>query len=300
MRVAREALPRLIGQRHRRATCSERLTLVRLRRDSVGLYSVALPAVQLFEQGDVEGAKDAAASILADPKKSRYAITRLYARSLLLSNEDPDAELDSDLIDATRRDIRVAFGRWWWVANEYRFGIRLYNAELFEGALLIFEDVLPRQATEQRFARAKYRQDQLRHTRAYLAQCYGYVGRSDEAVVIQREVCDYADEFYGASDPRSIEARYDLGMWLLDGDHADEALGELQRVSDLAHERSGISELGKYTAWLGRARMEVGDTAGAVDALTTALPLLVATWGTDSLPAEKCREWLERAQSERP
>jgi tetratricopeptide (TPR) repeat protein len=266
----------------------------------MGLYSVALPAVQLFEEGDIEGAKAAAASILADPKKSRYAMTRLYARSLLLSNEDPDAELDSDLIDAMRRDIRAAFGSWWWVANEYRFGIRLFNAELFEGALLIFEDVLPRQATEQRFARAEYRENQLRHTRAYLAQCYGYVGRSDEAVVIQRDVCEHLDTLYGASDPRSIEAHYDLGMWSLDGKHADEALCELQRVNELARDLSEGSELGKYTAWLGRARLEVGDTAGAVDALSTALPLLVATWGAESLPAQKCREWLQCAESEQP
>ena len=271
------------------------------RRDELGNLNSAMAAVREFENGHEDEARRLAAECLQNPKKSKHWLTRFCARGVLVAEEDPDRELDQDLLDAMRGDLAESFGRRpsFWAPTEYKLGVRLYNAQLFEAALLVFEDVIPRQAGPQRFLKESYRTRAVRTSRAYLARCLGYVGRYAEAVEIYEELCPIWEQEIGVSDPRCIDARGYLGDWLAELERYEEARDTLERAFELSQGQVDMTDRrDEIATMLGMVRCELGDYPGAVETLSAVLPLLEARWGDGSLPAEVCRGWLERATAE--
>jgi tetratricopeptide (TPR) repeat protein len=274
-----------------------------IRRGEPGILNAAMPAVRQFESGDTDKARELAAECLQNPKKSKHALTRFCARAVLVAEEGSELELDPYLLDAMRRDLEDSFGARpnFWVPTEYRLGVRLFNAELFEASLLVFEDVIARQAGSQRFLKESHRTRAVRSSRAYLATCLAYVGRYAEAVEIYEELCPIWEQEVGASDPRCIDARGHLGDWLAHLERYEEARDTLERAAELSQGRTDMTDRrDAIVTRLGIVRCELGDFQGAVEALSVVLPLLEARWGDGSLPVDICRDWLGRASAELP
>lgn len=230
-------------------------------------------ATVLWRRGDAEEAKAMSESALAD-LDARLGATDprvLFARSQLASaikhaGDAPRSEAiyRDVLAQAATADVEES----WRTTVEYNLALAVQAQGRAEEARTIFERVLERQIDlfGARSAVAV-------RTRSELASCLARLGLLDESEASFERVLPQLEDVFGIDHPRTVEALANRGVVAIargepgaGAPRLEEALARLVRGSTWSHPNAGA-----ITTHLARARVALGDTDAAVDAVDNAI-----------------------------